>query len=37
MPVAIRRIVAIGQGALKQETLKDKINLGSESTQTEGA
>ena len=28
MPVAIRRVVAIGQGALKQETLKDKINWG---------
>ena len=28
VPVAIRRVVAIGQGALKQETLKDKINWG---------
>ena len=28
MPVAIRRVVAIGQGALKQETLKDKIIWG---------
>ena len=32
VPVAVRRVVAIGQGALKQETLKDKINWGSEST-----
>ena len=28
MPVAVRRVVAIGQGALKQETLKDKIIWG---------
>ena len=35
MPVAIRRVVAIGQGALKQETLKDKIYLGGQNLHTQ--